>query len=299
MTKRAHVSPGYQLDNLPAIPYILVPMTVSDGGATCPQCDAPYEMGHRFCGRCGHGLPASGPMPTGASAPGPLERARQSTPRRRPILERILAPDRTRPQQVEWPPPVAQDDAVPYFIPLNRVILLTFLTTGLYFFYWMYITWRHYRDYTEEQVFPVWHALSMLVPIYQFFRLHAHVRVYQELMAQRRVPCTLNAMRTVGLFAALGVLGLVTFRLTAETPLSPLEELGYVGANIASVAITTWIIWQVQSNINRFWQHRVGVRLTRAPIDLMQIVMSVLGVLSWGFVIFVLVTDPAAPVAVP
>ena len=200
---------------------------------------------------------------------------------------------------MEWPPPVAQDDAVPYFIPLNRVILLTFLTTGLYFFYWMYITWRHYRDYTEEQVFPVWHALSMLVPIYQFFRLHAHVRVYQELMAQRRVPSTLNAMRTVGLFAALTVLGLVTFRLTAETPLSPLEELGYVGANIASVAITTWIIWQVQSNINRFWQHRVGVRLTRAPIDLMQIVMSVLGVLSWGFVIFVLVTDPAAPVAVP
>ena len=70
----------------------------------------------------------------------------------------------------------------------------------------------------EEQVFPVWHALSMLVPIYQFFRLHAHVRVYQELMAQRRVPSTLNAMRTVGLFAAtVAVLGLVTFRLTAET----------------------------------------------------------------------------------
>ena len=73
----------------------------------------------------------------------------------------------------------------------------------------MYITWRHYRDYTEEQVFPVWHALSMLVPIYQFFRLHAHVRVYQELMAQRRVPSTLNAMRTVGLFAATGVVLLI------------------------------------------------------------------------------------------
>ena len=220
------------------------------------------------------------------------------------MLERILAPDRTRPRQAERrPPPVAQDDAVPYFIPLNRIILLTFLTTGFYLFYWMYITWRHYRDYSEEQVFPVWHALSMLVPIYQFFRLHAHVRVYQEMMAQRGVPSTLHPMRTVGLYAATVVLLWVTFRLTTDLPVSPLEQLGYFGANIASVAITTWIIWQVQSNINRFWQHRVGVRLASAPINLMQIVMSVLGALNWILWIIVLVdptlllADPAAGAA--
>jgi hypothetical protein len=279
-------------------------MTISGGGATCPQCDAPYQMGQRFCGHCGHALPAYRPPPTRASAPGPLERARQSAPRLRPILERLLAPDRTRPRRVgQRPPPVAQDNAIPYFIPLNRVILLTFLTTGFYLFYWMYITWRHYRDYTEEQVFPVWHALSMLVPIYQFFRLHAHVRVYQELMAQRGVPSTLHPMRTVGLYSATVVLLWVTFRLTTDLPVSPLEQLGYFGANIASVAITAWIIWQVQSNINRFWQHRVGVRLTRAPINLMQIVMSVLGALNWILWIIVLLdptlllADPAAGVA--
>ncbi|MSQ40942.1 MAG: hypothetical protein EXR55_04665 [Dehalococcoidia bacterium] len=61
-----------------------------------------------------------------------------------------------------------------------RIILMSVLSQGLYLLYWFYLTWKHYRNHTGRDVYPVWHALTLLVPIYSLFRTHAHVRALKS-----------------------------------------------------------------------------------------------------------------------
>jgi hypothetical protein len=42
-----------------------------------------------------------------------------------------------------------------------RVVLVSALSYGLYLVYWFYLTWKHYRDHTGREAYPVWHALSL------------------------------------------------------------------------------------------------------------------------------------------
>ena len=123
-----------------------------------------------------------------------------------------------------------RDDALPYYIPPTRVVLLTLLSAGLYIFYWMYVTWRHYREHTGDIAYPIFHALTLLVPVYNFFRLHAHIRVYQELMEARGVPTTLNPVRAVMMYFGVFLLGMVYIMLPAEVPITPAGNATGLGA---------------------------------------------------------------------
>ena len=189
----------------------------------------------------------------------------------------------------------AHDDALPYFIPTNRVALLTVLSAGLYIFYWMYITWRHYRDHTGETAYPIMHALSLMVLVYQFFRLHAHMRVYQELMDTRGVPSTLSPLRAVGLYFGVVMLEMVAFRLVAEPTITGLQQVAYFAINLVQVVVLTWLISHAQRNFNRYWQHRLGARLSTTPISMVEVALVLLGLLEWGLMIIILIDPTLLP----
>ena len=78
-------------------------------------------------------------------------------------------------------------------ISTRRIALLTVLSGGLYIFYWHYITWKQYHDHfkADDNAYPVWHALALLVPVYGAFRTHAHMRAYKEAMLGRGVAATI------------------------------------------------------------------------------------------------------------
>lgn len=277
-------------------------MTDKIGAPSCPQCGSPYRVGHRFCGGCGATLPAAPGDPAEVVSrtvvpPPPPPSAANPSPARQPIpgdIDRLAGPRYPTEEQTARPPAPAQagDGSLAWYISPNRILLLTFLTTGLYIFYWMYITWRHYRDHSNAVAYPVWHALTLLVPVYQLFRLHAHMRVYQEMMEQRGVPTTLSPMLSVGLFLVAVALVWVAARLIADpelTTLTQTQQIGYFVANVARVAILAAIIWRAQGNLNRYWQHRVGMRLASAPYTLVELVLVVLGIFNWiGWVIIMM-----------
>ena len=169
---------------------------------------------------------------------------------------------------------------------------MTFLTAGLYIFYWMYLTWRHYRDHTGETAYPVWHALALAVPIYQFFRLHAHLRVYQELMQARGVPNTLHPLRGVGIYLAVFLLSVAGLQLATSSALTTPQQAVYFGINLAQVALTAWLMVDAQGNLNRYWQHRLGERLVPAAVSPVEILLAIIGLLQWGLVLIVLI-DPS------
>lgn len=292
-------------------------MTGSADAPGCPHCGAAYDREHRFCGNCGGRLPSAAGRANPAAhqpnaavnappvSPPPANSAGAPPDAPRPAADREL--DRlVGPRYGETPPPrpaTVRDDAssTAYYISPNRVILLSLLTTGLYAFYWMYLTWRHYRDHTGASAYPVCHALTMLVPVYQFFRLHAHIRSYRELMDEWGVPSTLNPMLSIGLAVAAVALLWAAARMASDAAvlgeqpsivgvaLSETQRMGYFAANAARVALMAGLMWQAQGNLNRYWQRRIGMQLAPAPLSLVEIALAVVGIINWiGWIIILL-----------
>lgn len=261
-------------------------MTTSGEPLACQRCGSGHAPGHRFCGTCGAELNAAGATPAAAEEIDRLAGAPYvpdthiGTPSGAPVV--------TDPAYA-----TLRDDAFPYYIPPGRIVVLTVLSSGLYIFYWMYATWRQYREHTGETAYPIMHALSLLVPVYQFFRLHAHMRVYQEMMEQRGVPTTLSPVRIVLIYFGVVLLGMVSFILPAEGPLSTSQQAAYVAINLGQVALLSWILSHAQTNINRFWQHRLGIRLGWMPLSLPEITVVAVGlILGWGMLAILLI-DPS------
>jgi hypothetical protein len=185
------------------------------------------------------------------------------------------------------------DDAFPYYISPGRVVALTLLSSGLYIFYWMYVTWRQYRDHTGEVAYPVMHALTLMVPVYQFFRLHAHIRVYQELMETRGVPTTLNPLRAVLVYFGVVLLGMASIMMPTEAPITLARQAAYVVVTLGQASLLAWIMWQAQTNINRLWQHRLGMRLGWMRLGLAELALVAVGfLLGWGMLLVIFV-DPS------
>ncbi len=105
--------------------------------------------------------------------------------------------------------PLVGDFAGGAYISAVRITLLSMVSLGVYWLYWMYLTWKQYQVHTVELAaetgathYPVWHALTQLVPVYGWFRYYAHVRQYKALLVGRGVPDTLN----VGLLTTVVVM---------------------------------------------------------------------------------------------
>ena len=261
-------------------------MTTAGDSLICPRCGTGHAPEHRFCGSCGAELSRADPAPAAAAEIDRLAGAPYSPERDIPSPGR--APIASDPAYTE-----PRDDAFPYFIPTGRIIAMTVLSSGLYIFYWMFVTWRQYRDHTGETAFPLMHALSLLVPVYQFFRLHAHMRVYQEMMEQRGVPTTLSPARIVLIYFGVVLLGMVSFVLPAEGQLTTSQQAAYVAINVGQVTLLSWILWHAQTNINRFWQHRLGVRLGWMPLNFTELAVVAVGlILGWGM-LGIILFDPS------
>ena len=56
-------------------------------------------------------------------------------------------------------------------ISLRRIVVLS---AGLYYLHWVYRTWGQLAREAPGHgpYYPVWHALTLLVPVYAQFRMH-------------------------------------------------------------------------------------------------------------------------------
>ena len=261
-------------------------MTTPGDSLVCTRCGAGHAPEHHFCGACGAELHPADPTPAATAEIDRLAGAPYAPDSRAPT-------PRSAPMSSEPAYAGPGDDAFPFYIPPGRIVALTVLSSGLYIFYWMFATWRQYRDHTGEIAFPIMHALSLLVPIYQFFRLHAHMRVYQELMEQRGVPTTLSPARIVLIYFGVVLLGMVSLVMPAEETLTASRQAVYAAIQVGQTVLLSWIMWHAQTNINRFWQHRLGVRLGWMPLGVAEITVVVVGlVLGWGMLVIILI-DPS------
>lgn len=221
----------------------------------CPQCGTEVRSGSQFCANCGHRFAAEGADDTHYGDDD----------------NSYGAADRNLPIPID----------MPYRIPLDRVLLMTVLSFGLYIFYWHYLTSKHYRDYTREEAYPIWHALTLLVPIYSLFRTHAHMRVFRDLMMNAGLTTTISAWWAVGAILVTNALDYRAFwLLTAETASFSDAMLSLV-LSVGSLSIVAWLLLHVQSNLNSYWNNLTDGRVANAKIGVGEVILAVIGVFSW------------------
>ena len=179
---------------------------------------------------------------------------------------------------------------MPNYLPPTRILLMAVLSYGLYLFYWFYLTWKQYRDHTGREAFPVWHALTLVVPIYGLFRTHAQVRSFKELMVNSGVTSTLSPGWAVVLVMLSGVLDGISFNVSGG--FFSLQEISQ-GTALAvtllaalSIAVVAGLLLQLQGNLNRYWGGLPQVTsgetsLMKARIGVGEIILLVIGVLAW------------------
>ena len=198
----------------------------------CPSCRVEVQASHRFCGNCGATLPT-------------LEAVR-------PTARPEIAP---QPQ----PAPgavIGLAEPLPYRISINRVLLMTVLSSGLYLFYWFYLTWKQYRDYTGAEAYPIWHALTLLVPVYNLFRVYAHARTFREMMTSAGLFSTISPGWAVALVWIVFSLNHVTLTLAGGFDLSAEitrgDALALAAIDVLAIALIAGLLVRVQSNLNRY-----------------------------------------------
>ena len=164
-------------------------------------------------------------------------------------------------------------------ISTGRVILVTFLSAGFYLVYWFYLTWKQLASETTEEHYPVGHALSLLVPIYGLFRMHAHVRVIGELAARQGITSTLAPGLAVVLLVVSSALAWSSIRIT--------DNVVLIILSILSTVVTTTLVVTAQGGLNRYWEKvRLPDSLTDARVGVGEVVFVILGIISWILIFY-------------
>ena len=156
-------------------------------------------------------------------------------------------------------------------LSLARVLAVTALSFGLYFFYWFYLTWKQLQPETRGVHYPVWHALTLSVPIYNLFRIHRHMTVITQLSLGAGLTPSLSAGGAVILYTVTYGLGFVSLGMDDLVTLILLSVL--------SVALTTALLVWAQGSLNRYWETVHGQDLQEARIGVGEVIFVLVGLL--------------------
>lgn len=89
-----------------------------------------------------------------------------------------------------------------YTSPAWLPFALTLVTGGAYLIVWAGRSWSTMkRERGDPEMRPLWHALSLVVPLYMIFRVHAHFRTLNDLLARTGARERANLAIAVGAFA--------------------------------------------------------------------------------------------------
>ena len=154
-------------------------------------------------------------------------------------------------------PPLATES---YALRLSiaRIIILSIVTSGLYVFYWLYLTWKHLQSETGDVHYPFWHALTFLVPVYGLFRIHRHIAVIQAASQRAGVEALLTP--------ALAVTMLALYWLLAMLSANSASFGTFVVLNLIRLALITTVIVRAQATLNNYWSSVKGEALARVPL---------------------------------
>lgn len=181
---------------------------------------------------------------------------------------------------------------------LWRVGILTFLSFGLYYPYWMCISWKHLaEEMPGKKFYPLWHAMSLFVPIYHVVVLYQHFRTIREAQEREGVESNILLALAVALGIFVSIFNVTTI-MTVVVWGSPI--LTVVHSFISIIGIGFLVLWG-QRNLNKYWG-KAWPRLVRsARTGPGEIVISAVGGLFTGLALIfavAVILDTSIPIDV-
>ena len=158
---------------------------------------------------------------------------------------------------------------------------MVWATFGLYVFFWVGLHWAEMkRELKDERMYPVWHSLAMLVPIYSYFRFHANFRGLNELLATTRSEHRVRPLLAIG-----------TFLLASLLVAVPIEDIVLMTMNLAvAVAALSWIIHHGQTGMNAYWEAAPNVR-TNDDVKLWERLLIAFGAGMWALIVLGMIAE--------
>ena len=163
---------------------------------------------------------------------------------------------------------------------LWRVGILTFISFGFYYIYWMYVSWKHLAaEMPGKEFHPVWHALTQFVPIYNFVVLYQHFRTIKEVQQRERVESSL----VPGLAVVLSVVAAFFVAITYQLPDRAVVLWGMLSF-IAIIGEGILVIWG-QRNLNKYWERPGAPSVRSAGTGPGEVIITAVGGMFTGLVL--------------
>jgi len=165
-----------------------------------------------------------------------------------------------------------------YVISGTRIFILTVATWGLYYYYWVYTTWKQIGNEVEDSHTPLLQTLSMLVPIYQLFRINKHVSVIKELAIKADLETELMPSLAVILIALNMVIGYISLGVQSVLLFMSLLAL--------SLILTATVMNLAQETLNRYWIVIKLMTNKEMKIQKPELVLCALGLFVWANLVY-------------
>jgi hypothetical protein len=164
--------------------------------------------------------------------------------------------------------------------PAWVVAALIWSSFGLYLIVWIGLNWAELkRERRDENMYPVWHALAMIVPIYSYFRFHANFRVINGLLSETRSD-----------HRARPIIAVFTFILASGLMTVPIETIELMTANlVAALGAISWVAYHGQSSMNAYWDAKPD-RTVSVEVKLWERMLIGFGAGLWFLMIMGLLT---------
>ena len=238
---------------------------LSPGASFCANCGATIAT-YKYCRECGTRNPANARF---------CEQCRHTDfDSSRPVGASEGTLSGYGPSQPETRGTTASDVELDILLSQQRVIILSVVSGGLYFFWWMYRSWALLQEETGEKHFPVWHALTQLVPAYSLYRLYDHVSLIYLLRSQLGTRTSLNPTVIVTIEAFSWLLLFVSFGVSPGVSIL----ITVIGTTIATVIVA----WS-QEALNEYWRYSRGEDVEEAAVGVGEVLLTILGAIFWIF----------------
>jgi hypothetical protein len=192
----------------------------------------------------------------------------------------------TREEQEYLRGKVPQETRVERRRPGWLVVGMVWATFGLYVIIWAGLHWAEMkRQLKDERMYPVWHALAMLVPIYSFFRFHSNFRVLNELLSTSRSSHRVQPSLVVTTYVLATALVFVTEQAGLEMPLAGVNAM-------AAIAAVSWTIYHGQTGMNAYWDTVSNVTVD-SSVKLWERILLAVGAAMWSVFLLGLLAELA------
>lgn len=161
----------------------------------------------------------------------------------------------------------------PSIIGSSRILFLTFASWGLYFYYWVYITWKDLENEISDSHTPLLQTISMFIPIYQLFRFNRHVSIIRSVAIDAGLQTDLKPIVAVLLVALNGIIGYISLGIQSL--------IIFGGLLLLSLVLTATVINWAQETLNRYWVLGRSVASVEKRMQTGEWILCGLGTFVW------------------